>query len=360
MNRSIKGFDGIRALAVISVVAGHLHVWTKLEENGLLSKGLVPLLSGSTGVQAFFILSGFLITLLLIKEHAASGKISIKNFIVRRSLRIFPLYILFLLLASIINAVGNHVTTWQSLSYAYLYVYNFVPKELYTGFLGHTWSLAVEEHFYLGWPLMFFVLFARSRMLIILSLVLFIAGSMISYYELIRTGVSEDYFVDRWSFVAGYNIAVGCLAALILESGDNTEKYKQLFAKPIFMGLGFLLFINTLYVDSGSWFLDNIVSAYIRSAGIVFMLVWLYLNQNSIQVKWLEWPPLKYIGLISYGIYMYQGLFIANGPNRDPSSSWPLDQSIGLVLLIISAPLSYHYFEKPFLRLKRRFSGSVP
>jgi hypothetical protein len=75
-------------------------------------------------------------------------------------------------------------------------------------------------------------------------------------------------------------------------------------------------------------------------------------------VKLLEVRPLKYIGVISYGIYMYQGLFLSTGPNRNPEQTWPPSQEIGFVLLLLSAPLSYHYFEKPFLRLKDRYAGS--
>lgn len=356
MSQKIKGFDGIRALAVISVVLTHLHLWVKLKEHGYLAESVVPLVSGTTGVQAFFILSGFLITLLLIREHAAFGRISLKNFIIRRSLRIFPLYILFLLLATIINAVGSHVTTWQSLSYAYFYAYNFVPKEIYTSFLGHTWSLAVEEHFYLVWPLTFLILYSRNRLLILLSLMTFIMGSVAIHVLLVKSGISQHYFVHRWSFVAGYNIAAGCLAALIIESGNNADKYKALFSRPVFFLLGILLYANSVYIDNNSWLYNNVLNAYLRSAGITFMLIWLYLNQQSIHVKILEYPPLKYIGVISYGIYMYQGFFLATGPHRNPESSWPLDQSIGIVLLILAAPLSYHYFEKPFLRLKHRFS----
>ncbi|MEQ1527890.1 MAG: hypothetical protein ABL925_01135, partial [Methylococcales bacterium] len=97
---------------------------------------------------------------------------------------------------------------------------------------------------------------------------------------------------------------------------------------------------------------------YIRSAGILILIVWIFLNQDKFLVKLLEFSPLKYIGVFSYGIYIYQGLFLATGPNRMPLSSWPPDQSIGIVLLFISAPLSYHFYEKPFLRLKHKFSVS--
>ena len=92
--------------------------------------------------------------------------------------------------------------------------------------------------------------------------------------------------------------------------------------------------------------------------GIAIAISWLYFNQVSRLVNLLEMRPLKYIGVISYGIYMYQRLFLSTGPYRSVTQTWPPSQEIGLLLLLLSAPLSYHYFEKPFLRLKERYSAS--
>jgi peptidoglycan/LPS O-acetylase OafA/YrhL len=113
-----------------------------------------------------------------------------------------------------------------------------------------------------------------------------------------------------------------------------------------------LVYISSVFLYGNYWFVDKVLSGYVRSIGILIMIIWLFSNQDGFIVKVLEFSPLKYIGLISYGIYMYQGLFLATGPYRDPSQSWPLDPSIGIILVVISAPLSYQYFEKPFLRLK--------
>ena len=119
-----------------------------------------------------------------------------------------------------------------------------------------------------------------------------------------------------------------------------------------------LLYANSLYLTSDSWFVQNVVTSYLRTVGIAIAIAWLYFNQVGRLVNLLELRPLKYIGVISYGIYMYQGLFLSTGPYRALDQTWPPSQAIGFVLLLLSAPLSYHYFEKPFLRLKDRFSAS--
>ena len=355
MTEKIKGFDGIRGVAVIFVVLTHLGVWTSLEKKGQLSHSMTTLVHGGAGVQAFFILSGFLITLLLIHEHEQYSKISVKNFIVRRTLRIFPLYILFLLIVTCLHIFGKNVTTWQSLYYAYLYIYNFVPKSVYTAFMGHTWSLAVEEHFYLVWPFLFYYAYPKYKNIILVLLVVFIMQAIVNQYYFLSGSLAKHYFIARWSFIGGYPIALGCLMAILFKT-DKYKILKSIMSKPLFLFAGLMLYSNALYI---SYNFQNIydvaINGDIRTVGMLCILMWILTNQNSIFIKILELKPLQYIGKISYGIYMYQGLFLSTGPTRIIGQSWPPEQSVGLALLMITAPLSYHYFEKPFLKLKGRF-----
>ena len=344
MHRTIRGFDGIRALAVIAVVLTHLGVYVALTDAQLLPRALLPMVQG------------FLITTLLINERTASGSISLRNFILRRTLRIFPLYILFLVIATLLHVFGRNVTTWDSLFYAYIYSYNFVPREFYTGFMGHTWSLAVEEHFYLVWPTVFLLLFGKRRPALVALVLSFIVTAPFVQLLLIKAGLSARYFVDRWSFVAGSSIAMGCLLALLIDSGGGTLRRR--LGHPASLAIAALLYANSFYLSSDSWFVQNIGVNYLRTLGIALAIAWINFNQTSRLVALLELPPLKYIGRISYGVYMYQGLFLDTGPARDPSQSWPPDPTIGFLLVLIAAPLSYRYFEKPFLRLKSRYAAA--
>ena len=358
MHRTIKGFDGIRGLAVIAVVLTHLGVFGVLLEQKLLPPALLPMIHGGTGVLAFFVLSGFLITTLLINEFNHTGSISIRHFILRRTLRIFPLYILFLIVVSLLHIAVPNLTSWDSLFYAYIYSYNFIPTDIYTSLIGHTWSLAVEEHFYLVWPTVFLLLFGQYRFALLGLLLTFIVSAPLLHLYLVRAGLAAGYFVERWSFIAGYAIAIGCLSALLIGSQRTARTARQLSQHPACLALATLLYANSLYLSSDSWFLHNIGAHFLRTIGIALALTWLYFNQDSRLAKGLEFPPLKYIGLISYGIYMYQGLFLDTGPDRVPGQIWPPSPGIGLALLVLVAPLSYHFFEKPFLRLKNRYSPS--
>jgi peptidoglycan/LPS O-acetylase OafA/YrhL len=357
-HQRIAGFDGIRALAVAFVVLQHLGVWQLADQAGFIRDKLAPLLSGGTGVQAFFILSGFLITLLLIKERQTTGTVSIVNFMVRRSLRILPLYLLFCVLATLAFLVLNNNVPSRSLAYAFLYAYNFVPTKDYVALLGHTWSLAVEEHFYLVWPLVFAAGFARGRKPLIAALALFVIFSLALHFVLSRHPVSHDYFISRWSFIAGSSIAVGCIGALLVTGFAYQNSTTRIFAKPLALLSGLVLFANSLYIDIDSWFIQNVALGYIRSAGLLLIVLWIYENQNSALVKVLEIRMLRYLGTISYGIYMWQGFFLSTGPKRLPNELWPPNQYIGFAMLVVIAPLSYRYFEQPFLSLKKRYAGT--
>lgn len=357
-NENIKGFDGIRGISAICVVLTHLHVWYALEAQKLVSKAMLPLLSGSTGVQAFFILSGFLITLLLIREKQTTGTVSISKFIIRRSLRIFPLYVLLCILTTAVAIDGQNGVSWASMRYLYFYVYNFVPLKDYSPLLGHAWSLAVEEHFYLIWPLLFSCMFAARLRLLKTLLVVFAVGALFFHLALIRQPFAQHYQIDRWSFIAGYAIALGCLAALLTETGAKNGFYRMTCRHRLSGLLGAGMYANSLFISTQSWAIENIILVYLRAVGILLMILWIYFNQSSIATRILDCRPLKYLGRISYGIYMWQGFFLSTGPNREPGQQWPPDPALGVFLLLVVAPLSYAYFEKPFLRLKHLYASA--
>ena len=369
MTAKIKGFDGIRGLAVIAVVLSHLSVYEYLKSHGLLVDSLIAMIDGATGVQAFFILSGFLITMLMITEHNTYGRVSLRNFYIRRSLRIVPLYVLFLGLVTIATVIGTNVSNWQSLGFAYFYAYNFIPREWYSGILGHTWSLAVEEHFYLLWPVIFVMWFAhsparRSRGLV-LGVLTFYALSWIAHNVLSHIpAVNDNFFVSRWTFIAGSTIALGCALALVTFSGSRAPLWQRVLGSRACLAAGLILYCNSLVGAALRRFLNVeidylMIGDYLQTVGIGLMIVWCCLNQRSIIVRALEFAPLRYMGVISYGVYMYQGFFLSTSAYRVAGQNWPPDPLTGLLLLILVAPLSFHFFEKPFLRLKGKYETSA-
>ena len=353
MNR-IPGLDGIRALAALSVVFTHLSIYKTLQDNGILSASVINSINGAAGVQAFFVLSGFLITHLLISEYEKYGNISLYNFYIRRSLRIFPLYFLVLMLVCLAQYFGEQVANSKSILFATFYSYNFIPKAWYSGVLGHTWSLAVEEHFYLVWPFIFISLAPKfrnlARVLATFFIVSFFIALMLSNWQ----WLNETFFVKRWSFIAGANIAIGALLAMLLSGEDSNCRIKTLSSTSVALFFGVMLIFSEVWLKGTNYFFTQ----YLRAMGFAVLVGWLFLNQNSFITRSLEIAPLSYLGKISYGIYMYQGFFLSTGPYRATSQTWPPEQNIGLILLIIVAPLSYKYFEKPMLNMKSKLQRS--
>ena len=357
-DRRIAGLDGLRALAVISVVLTHYGAY-----EGLEGRAFLPLIHGVTGVRAFFVLSGFLITRLLIQEFKDNGRVGYGDFLARRALRIFPLYFLFLSLVSLLYLAGYWKGHPGGLVYAWLYLYNFVPQQLYDPLLAHTWSLAVEEHFYLLWPLVLLV-FIRNRNALVRFTVVGALLSFASYIVFVRWLELRGAFIERWTPVAAFSLFVGCLAAQLSQFekiGASITRFCGSRAGIVVAALMFTAPALLRWAPAlAERTLPNYFAVSLQSVGIAVFLLWVAANQTSLVVGALELKPLKYIGTISYGIYIWQGFFLGVSPARLPGVAWPPDPVIGLLGIALFAPLSYHLFEKKFLAMKGRFRVSRP
>ena len=357
MNR-ILGLDGIRAYAALMVVVSHMYLFIELYNN---NSPYYSLVRGIIGVKIFFILSGFLITNLLYKEYKKYGRISLKLFIIRRGLRIFPVFYLFILAVLIIGLFFETMVSPKQLFYASIYWFNHLPRDEYSILLGHTWSLAVEEHFYILWPPIF-ILMLRVKLsptvqiFILLSLIYFLQLLENSLYN--NEEISSTYRVSGWTSSAAIYLLVGCVGGIMLHT-SWWEKFSS--SKFISIILAVSFFIGYL-VDF--WYGEvDIIQKYLRIIGILAGILWIVINQESLFVRFLELKPIAYLGQVSYGIYVWQGFYLATGPGRASGQEWPLKAEIeiqsltstGFILLCITVPISYHLFEVKFLKLKDRF-----
>jgi peptidoglycan/LPS O-acetylase OafA/YrhL len=357
----VAGFDGLRALSVIAVVLTHLGVYEQLKKLGWLGSRTVPLVDGWTGVQVFFVLSGFLITALLIHERAKTGTVSLRNFYLRRVLRILPLYFLVLLLTLLVHLLVWPVITGRGLLAASVFGTNFMPKPWWSSLLAHTWSLAVEEHFYLIWPFSLALLLAFDWRKAVRYLLLFTVLSvgvcaLVIHFE----ALGRDFYVETWSFFAGVHIALGCAAAILVLAEPFRERAKLLLASPVVPVLAVAAFSHSLLTNGG--FFPRVwtspFSDLVRSLGIVLLVSWIFVNQGSIVVRLLEVAPLRYIGKISYGVYMWQGFLLSSNTHRFADQLWPPSALVGLACLVVVAPLSFHVFEQPITAIGKRFRAS--
>ncbi len=336
----LRGLDGLRALSVACVAWYH---WRP----SWFSGSSVPW--AGLGVQTFFVISGFLITGILLDQRSEAARpLILKRFYVRRVLRIFPLFYATLLIAFFAGARGVTETwSWHASYLSNIYFYRWG----WLGQLSHFWSLAVEEQFYLFWPLLMIFLPVRF---ILPSILLSIVGARV--FEL---GMTAAY--------PGLNAALlmpSCMSALgmgaLLAYGDR----RQFPMKAIASGL--LLLAVTGYA---LWHLSGRFQPIGRTAWDCALGWLVYSSARGFRgpFGWLlDSAPLRYLGRISYGLYMlhnFAGAIWWQGARWLGSPAFlgriysvPALRIIGLAALTIGlASLSWHLFERPINDLKRWF-----
>ena len=202
----IKGFDTLRGVSIILVLLAHLGLYHHLPENYFIRIRVWSLMSGGTGVLIFFTLSGFLITKILLRELGEFKNINFKNFYARRFIRLLPPLLLFYVAIGILMHLGMIQSTSTGFLFSLFYIYNFVPNQFYTAELGHTWSLAVEEQYYLIWPFIIGLL-SRVRVFLFILLILFVC--ILSVYLFPEFPFASNYKTSRWLIPAVAPIIIG-------------------------------------------------------------------------------------------------------------------------------------------------------
>lgn len=336
----IKGLDGLRGIAVLLVIISHISFWNRL---GFDNNFTSIMMNGDFGVRLFFVLSGFLITFLLLNEKITKGSINLKTFWIRRFLRLMPVYYVAILFTFIIELIGLIRIPNCSYYYALTYTYNFVTPDCNWKGFSHFWSLAVEEHFYLLWPI-FLHLSIRFSAIFILMLVCFFAWmSDLSFIFELTKGMS------RWTYPAIVPIAIGTISAfLITFRSKYFEENSSLFFDFMLL-LAFTLILSPFLAME---FQHN-YKVILQSTGVALLLLYIFYNQESLLVKVLSFQPLITIGLMSYGLYIWQGVFTGNGSYR--KFSWPPSVDVGIFLTFFVSIVSYYYLERPILKLKDKF-----
>lgn len=365
--RKIKGFDGVRALCALAVLLGHAglpQVWFPSDFAQLV---YLTAFSHTQAVTVFFVLSGYLISSILLREKEATGKISIRNFLLRRILRLVPAYLLYLGVLGVLVGFGVLKVGGLSFLAALTYTHNYLPKPYGSGHTNHLWSLSVEEQFYLIFPFLLRRFTLQHLRFVIGGLLL--AGMAahellplvpLPAHEFIFEGEPQNlselhlyqiWRLDYWIFPAGLYCLIGCLAGLHTRS---------LLALPIlthWRGLPGLLLAIVLYLHPVVYRVEiGGMSNYLQCFGLALFFLYLHRRQQGLLVRLLEIPPLPYLGLISYGTYVWHGIFLTTG--RGGWHYWWQGLPWGFVFTYGAAILSFHLAEQPFLRLKHRYRPS--
>ena len=358
--KHIKGLDTLRAFAVIFVIIEHWSLPVDFDPNGAplyWIRGLIP--NGGFGVNLFFVLSGFLITTILL-EAVKNGhkKIHIiKNFIIRRALRIFPIYYLTIIILMLIR----YPFIQDNLSYFILYISNIqvYQTKVFNPF-SHTWSLSVEEQFYLIWP--WFIVFVKEKFLKYVFIASILIGLGTAYYTI---KIQQNWAGGVLMLTCMQAFGIGGLYAYLRERGKLAlyTKFNQV-ALPAALVFHFYWTFNPIEADSfGQYFLlvNSIISIWL-------IHIVIYNKDGRIQNYLLENRILMKIGQISYGIYLFHyvmpfvyeklvRLFFGVHPETDAIFlEWKNAYYFKLALLALFSLVSFHFFEKPILKLKDRFN----
>jgi peptidoglycan/LPS O-acetylase OafA/YrhL len=348
--RHFGSLDGIRCFSILAVIWHHTdHSWT----TGTWAR------RGFLGVDMFFVLSGFLIVTLILREKDKLGSVSLKDFYVRRTLRIFPIYYgLMLSLASAYAVLKPRDADTQILLAALPYYLSYTCNFLVThaNNLGITWSLATEEQFYLLWPTVEKVVRGNA--------IFWVIGAVLVLNQLLNFG-AFDPLVDRW-YPPGHHpeifdvtftpIALGVLLAHLLHRRAAFEKAHALLAgrwAPI--ALSFALAIAIALSPEDIRGAPRLVIQLV----MVLLLASVVVREDHVLARFLQLRPIVRIGAVSYGMYLFHMLVrhaVWTGLSR-----FGLEQVLFLELVIVAvatyvlAEISFRFYERPFLNLKRRF-----
>lgn len=342
--RRIPSLDGLRAISITLVIIAHLI-------GGHGAPWLAPLdrfNPGQLGVRVFFVISGFLITGLLLKELERSGTISLADFYRRRTLRIFPAYYAFLASMGLLGVIGAlrvpDGALLQAASYTADYAMLVWPRGYLPHPLGHTWSLSVEEQFYLVWPaLLLLVGAARGRRIVagtvVLSPLVLVAAA--KTYAL-REGIGVTFETNA------YAIATGCWLALAWRRFDDSMVLRALL-KTAWLPLAAIPFLVAPTVvrvlpDGLHAFLFGDLA---QAIGIGSLVAWCVRNPESRFGQLLNSAPFVYVGALSYSLYLWQQPFLL-GPGV--GRLFPLN----LAAAVSCALASYYLVERPILRWRDR------
>lgn len=358
--RHFDTFDALRFLAFFKVFLLHLPILAFPWFNYLRA-------GGGVGVQFFFVLSGFLITYILMDEKEHAGKVNLKNFFVRRIFRIWPLYFLMLfvayatpyILSNFLHLSSSNDGYVPKLIYSALFLENY--RMMYThnhanvSPLSVMWSLCIEEHFYIVWGIVAYFMSTRNILYFLLTSVF--------------TGI-----LARWLYAANNIPSLDLLTNIDLFAFGGIAAYFMVY-KPILSGkfsdrfsiqgkkLYVLLLITIVVVFSQ--YADNDYSFIWMTTllGLGFSLLVFFCVEGKERLIITDTNILSRLGIYTYGLYLYHTLIINLLKQVFAKLNWGLDSSwYAIVFIIGSAVLtiicsigSYYLFEKPFLRLKKYF-----
>jgi len=348
----IRELDGWRAISALLVVVVHIGT---TQHPRLFSRvpGAIPALVywGPLAVNIFFVISGFVICRLLNSEDLSRGSISLKAFYYRRACRILPPLYTYLAVLSVLLGVGLIRDSWRAICVAALFLGNIrhIPMP-HSWFIAHTWSLAIEEQFYLVFPPLFVLTPRRHRRMVCLGVFL-----LTVLWNLSTAFRDWDWITSPQTREGFACISCGALMAVNETSARQLAKALSWYVSA---GVAILLFIPPFWAIGFG-------AALYRSVFVPFAIGLMLLSSvehRSLLRRFLDCKPVQAIGATSYGIYLWQQLFTAPKVSLTATGAVlnfsPAGEIIPmcLPLLAVVVPLSFLFIEKPAMRLGKALS----
>lgn len=351
----IQVLDGLRGYAALMIIFSHMSQVTDTVVGKSIYDAIDILHLGYLGVDLFFVLSGFLITRILIKEKK-NGEFSFRLFYLKRSLRIFPIYYLTILVCYLLFSLKDiaYMATYISNFY---FFFNDIKHPLV-----HTWSLSIEEHFYLLWPLLlYFIPLNLLKRYMLPTIVLIVLVSIIIAYSLLES----QKFNSILSYGTQFRILSLSIGAIFAFHENKIGKLNKRLATRWLFVLGFIFYmlgifscyhafqsISVTVFAIGRLFFFSICSSFF------FLFVLIQESRGNTSDYLYSNKGIRYIGEISYGLYLYHYpifffLGISKGQFEDGSISFMMN-IFSLVLTFFLAISSYVFIEKPIMKLKRQ------
>ena len=341
MKERIVALDGWRGLAILFVLVDHAAEMSRTPWIHKVTR------TGATGVGIFFALSGFLITSLLLAEQQKWGRIRMGNFYVRRLFRIVPPVLFFLGVLLCLRAAGVlPIPDVQLLAPIFLFR-NYIAGNWGIGwYTGHFWSLTVEEHFYLIWPLLLLATRANLKALAALALSIAAWRAVSMHYHLLsgpwapgRTDIRIDSLL--W----------GCMLAIVFTRPELRDKLKRVLNGWVLLGLVAIDVASNIRNGQHDYsFYEPII--------LSLLVVWPVLNPSSAMRRFLDLPVLRFFGRVSYSLYIWQQLWLLF-----PGVPMPFPRlqvfPVNMLLALCCGVISYYAIEKPFIELGRRVAASI-
>jgi len=333
----LPSLDGLRFLAAVLVIVYHGGCEAPAPD----------------GVTFFFVLSGFLFAVLLDREFRSTGTIGLGSFYIRRAIRILPAFY-----ATLAITIVGKLLLGNPLDYAHaaasgLFVgnyYNALHDHPPTGF-AHYWSLAVEEQFYIVWPLTFLALSRISRGALLGFLGASIVGVGAWRTTALWTGIGHDPYAYNAFECRFDSLATGCLVGLLIQS----SRFRSLVRKSCPTGLEPLAVIGALVWSSAqSSHFHHGPGFTLDSALMALLLLQLVLLAEHPLWSWLNWEPIRFLGTLSYSAYLLHawGLAVAA---KVPGLSLAGRIVVGIAATFVLAAGQYFVVERPALRYRERF-----